>query len=107
MTTVFETKINKILTTTVNNLTNVVKQVDFTLTGTNSGVSFSLESSVVLDDPDANNFIEYNNLSENQVIEWINGKTGQIEGLQIQINFVLEKKIREAQLTETAFPWSN
>lgn len=105
MAATFSYKIDGVRTGTIGNLTDVIKQVNFTLIGTEEGVSFSLPGQVKLDDPNPTNFIQFNNLTEQQVADWIDVKD-EVFPMKNHIQFVLDKKVLESKLTEKPMPWA-
>jgi hypothetical protein len=67
---------------------NYVTRVDWMLTGTNDGVSETLNGSASFDPVE--NFIPYNDLTKEQVLEWIQSK------LDVDAHYaVIEGKITE------------
>jgi hypothetical protein len=98
-------KVDSVRTATVGGLQNVVKQVNYTATGTDSGQSFSLPGKVVLDDPDPQSFISFQNLTEPQVIAWIEQSPENL-GVKNHIQLVVDKMIQEATYQETDMPWA-
>lgn len=73
---------------------NTVNEVRCFLTVTaNTGKSETSIFSVELDEPDANNFIEFNNLTEEQVNDWVVSVLGQDE-LNARI-YGLQSKLEE------------
>lgn len=54
-----------------NNLNNVVLNVHWKLTLTYQGITDSIEGVYPLDAPIQETFVDYNNLTEQQVLDWI------------------------------------
>jgi len=106
MSATFTIKINAIRTATVGDRANVVKQVDWTLTGEASGQSFALPQSTTLADPDGQSFIELANLTEAEVAAWVEATDTNIDGVKAHIQFVLDKEVARAALADTAMPWA-
>jgi hypothetical protein len=105
-TATFTTKINGIRTTTVGDRANVVKQVDWTLIGEESGQKFELPQSTTLADPDGQPFIELANLTETEVAAWVEATEPNLNGIKAHIQFVLDKEVAKSTLTSTTMPWA-
>lgn len=105
-TAAFTININSIRTATVNGLENTVKQVDWTLTGTESGQSFALPQTTNLGDPAAEGFVPLANLTETAVAAWIEATETNMDGIKSHIQFVLSKEVAKATLAETPMPWA-
>lgn len=101
----FTIKITGIRTQTVNGLENVVKQVDWTMTGTEGNQSFELPQTTTVPDPQAETFIPLANLTEQQVISWVEANESRIPAIQAHIQAVLDREVAKAQLVKTAMPW--
>lgn len=97
-------KINSAKTATIGNLQNVVKQVEYTVTGTDGDQSFSLPVKVILEDPATETFINFNNLTEQKMIEWVAELVETVNAKQ-HINTVVQKMVTEAAYQNTALPW--
>lgn len=106
MSATFETKINAIRTGTVGELTSVVKRVEFTVTGTEQGQSFSLPQSIEIADPDPAAFIAIASVTEANVIQWVNENFANMSGVQAHIQSVLDKEVAKVAFVETPLPWT-
>lgn len=106
MTATFQTKINAIRTGTVGELTNVVKRVEFTVKGTDQGQSFELPHSIEIADPDPAAFIDLANVTEANVIQWVNENFPSMSAVQEHIQYVLDREVAKAALTEAPLPWA-
>jgi hypothetical protein len=107
MSAIFTIKIRAIRTATVGSHTNVVKQVDWTMIGEQSGQRFELPQTTTLADPDSQAFIELANLTEANVIAWIEATEAErVTGIKAHIQFVLDKLVAESVLTVTEMPWA-
>jgi hypothetical protein len=105
MSLTYDIKVDSVRTATVGNLTNVIKQVNYTVTGTDSGQSFSLPTKVVLDDPQPESFISFENLTEAQVIEWVADRP-ETTSVKNHIQLVVDKMVQEAVYQESNLPWA-
>jgi len=102
---VYSIKIDGVKTATVGSLTNVVKQVNYTVTGTRSGQSFSLPTKVVLADPEPQNFVSFQNLTESQVVAWVENLP-ETTSVKAHIQLVVNRMVQEASYQESNVPWA-
>lgn len=105
-TAIFTYKVNGIRTATVGDRTNVVKQVDWTLKGTEAGQTFELPQTTPLADPNGQAFIELANLTEADVVAWIEATETRLPGIKAHIQFVLDREVAKATLAATPMPWA-
>lgn len=101
----FEIKINNIRTANVGEFTNVVKQVDWTLTGIKEGQEFSLPQTTELADPNGHPFIPLSQLTEADVISWIESNEQRMPDIKAHIEQVLDKEVAKNLLISTPLPW--
>jgi hypothetical protein len=106
MTATFETKINAIRTGTVGELTNVVKRVEFTVKGTEQGQSFELPQNVDLADPQSEAFVPLAQVTEANVVEWVEGNFTNMDAVKAHIQMVLDKEVAKAALADEPLPWA-
>lgn len=103
----FEILITGIRTATVGSLTNVVKQVEWTMRGTEQNQVFELPQKTELGDPDADNFVALESIMDPAVIvSWIEAADPRIPAIKAHIQFVLNKQVAEAALASTPLPWA-
>jgi hypothetical protein len=105
-TAAFTIKVNGIRTATVGNRTNVVKQVDWTLIGEEASQKFELPQTTALADPDGQPFIELANLTEANVVAWIEATDTRIPGIKAHIQYVLDHEVAKSALASTSMPWA-
>lgn len=105
-TATFTYKVNGIRTATVGDRTNVVKQVDWTLKGTEAGQTFELPQTTALADPNGQAFIELANLTEADVVAWIEATETRLPGIKAHIQLVLDKEVAKTALAATPMPWA-
>jgi len=102
---VYSIKIDGVKTKTVGSLANVVKQVNYTVTGTDGDATFSLPNKVTLDDPDPQGFVNFGNLTEAQVVAWVEARPELIP-VKAHIELVVNKMVEESALTSSDMPWA-
>lgn len=98
-------KPTSIRTTTLDGLTGVVKLVEWILEGELNGQKFSLPQTTTLENPDPANFVPLNQITEQQVIQWIEN-TVNLEPIKAHIEIVLNKEAAKANLTQENLPWA-
>ena len=93
-----------------NGLTNILKSVRLTITGTNGQAEHKNTMPVFLDDPEANSFVEYAELTQEMVMQWVVDKLGQgeIDALKNGIDAVLNATPdpnAPPKVTRVSAPW--
>lgn len=106
MSATFEILINGIRTTTVGEMTNVVKQVEWTLKGTEEGQTFELPQKTIIADPSPEAFIALSSITPANVTAWVESNTPQMDDIKAHIQMVLTREVAAAALTTTAMPWA-
>lgn len=102
----FTIKITGLRTATVNGIENAVKQVEWTMVGTEAGQTFELPQTTTVPDPQADGFVPLQDLTEAEVIAWIETHEPRIPAIQAHIQTVLDREVAKAALTTTAMPWA-
>lgn len=100
--------IDGIRTATVGELTNVIKQADWTLTGTLEGESFSLPQKTEMGEADPENFIALEDITDPAIVAgWIEAAEPNIDAIKAHIQIVLERMVAEAATDSVAMPWAS
>lgn len=102
----FTIKITGLRTATINGIADVIKQVEWTMQGTEAGQTFELPQSTTVPDPQSEGFVPLQNLTESQVVSWIEAHEPRIPGIRAHIQFVLDREVAKAALTSTTMPWA-
>jgi hypothetical protein len=111
MNTTFNIDINKIKVYSSDTATNIVKEFYITITATKDNVSFNSFFPVTLNETDTTNFIDYQDLTKEQLIDWAIGVIGADtinsikEGLSGRIQ-ELEQQPKQIVLNEIDLPWT-
>lgn len=92
-------------TTTVGNLTDVVKEIDWTMKGALDGQEFELPQTTVLPAPESEGFVPFTSLTEAELVSWIETNETRIDAIKAHIQFVLDKQFASASLTAKTLPW--
>jgi hypothetical protein len=106
MSATFTYTVTGLRTTTVGDNTNVVKQVDWIITGEEAGQKFELPQTTQLPDPDGQPFIPLNQLTEAEVIVWIEANDERIDSIKAHIQYVLDREVAKAALENATMPWA-
>lgn len=106
MSATFTTKITGLRTATVNNIENVVKQIEWTMQGTQDNQKFELPQTTTVPDPQSEQFIPIQQLTEQEVISWIETHDERLPAIRAHIQYVLDKETAKAALMETPMPWA-
>ena len=102
----FQIKITGLRTQTINGIENAVKQVEWTMTGTEQGQTFELPQTTTVPDPQSEGFVPLANLTEAEVIAWIETHEPRIAAIQAHIQTVLDREVARAQLQPAVMPWA-
>lgn len=102
----FEVIITGIRTTTVDNLQNVVKYVEWTIRGTKDDQIFELQQKTELGDPDPNSFIPLELINDPQtIVSWVEENEPRLNSIKAHMQFVLDKMTAENRLSRAPLPW--
>lgn len=105
-TATFTIKVTGLRTATINGIENAVKQVEWTMVGTEDGQTFELPQSTTVPDPQSEGFVPLQNLTESQVVAWIESHETRLPGIRAHIQLVLDREVAKAALTTTTMPWA-
>lgn len=94
MSVTFTTSISNAKATNMHGMTNIVKQVKFSLTGTDGVNTVTNFFPVDLDYPNSENFVAYEDLTKDQILQWVLDKVGEdhINALKKGITSELKNK---------------
>ena len=102
----FTIRIDKVLTTSNDLLQDMVKQVSWTMLGNQDGCYFELPQMTVLPDSEVDDFIPLGDITESDVINWVQEHTLGIDGIKSHIQLVLDKESAKKLLVEKPLPWA-
>jgi len=105
MTIVYSYKVNAARVGSQDSLTDVVKEVEVTVTGTDGAAKFELPVVVKLADADADSFTSFASLTEEQIIGWVENDPS-LDGTKAHIAFVVEKEKAKLALENKPLPWA-
>lgn len=101
----FTIKITGLRTQTVNDIENVIKQVEWTMIGTKADLTFELPQTTLVPDPQLDAFIELGDLTEAEVIKWIEVHEERIPAIESHIQYVLDREFARTSLSPAKMPW--
>lgn len=90
---------------TQGDLTDVVKQLEVTMTGTESGSLFSLPFTVDLGPADEEQFSPFGSLTQEQMVEWVWEQTETVNRYKAHIELIVNREVEKAQLVQKPLPW--
>lgn len=102
----FTIKITGLRTATIGGIENAVKQVEWNMIGTEGGQTFELPQATTVPDPQSDGFVPLANLTEVQVIAWIETHEPRLLSIKSHIQSVLDREVAKAALTSTTMPWA-
>lgn len=102
----YSVKINGVRVQSQDTLTDVVKQVDASMTGTDGEASFTLPFQVQLPEADAETFTTFASLTEAQLVTWVEAETEKLESIKAHIALVVEKEVEKLAMTQKPLPWA-
>lgn len=106
MSATFETQITAIRTGTVGNLNDVIRKVEFIVKGTEEGHTFQLPQTADLSDPDAESFKPLAEVTEADVVAWVEANFTDMVAVKAHIEYVLGKEVAAAALEAKPLPWA-
>ena len=102
----FTTIITGIRTGTVGDLVDVVKKVEFIVRGTLGGQTFELPQWCDLTEPQAETFKPLGQVTEADVIQWVEANFTNWPGVKSHIQYVLDREAAKAALESKPLPWA-
>lgn len=105
MAIVYTTKVNSVRVANEDGLTDVVKEVDVTITGADSGCEFALPVTIKLTAPEAAAFTPFADVTEAQVVGWVEAQEERVQPIKDHIALVLPPMIEKATLADKPLPW--
>ena len=105
MAIVYSSKINSVRVKAEGDLADVVKEVDISYTGTDGDCSFTLPCTIKLPSPEAETFTAFADLTEEQIVSWVEAQDDMLEPRRQHIAIVLEREVEKAASTNKPLPW--
>ena len=105
MAIVYSYKINAARVVAQDGLTDVVKEIEVTVTGTDGAAKFDLPVVVKLGAADPESFTAFSSLTEEQLVSWVENDTS-LDGTKAHIAFVVAKEVEKLALEKKPLPWA-
>ena len=86
-------------------LTDVVKELEVTVTGADGEAKFDLPVVVKFGDADPENFVDFSLLTEDQIVSWLESDQS-LDSTRSHIAFVVEKEAAKLALEKKPLPWA-
>ena len=86
------------------NLTNVIKNIAYSVTAKEDDASVTHEHLIILSKPNADDFIAYNELTESRLVNWIQASVNTV-AIEAELASQLEIEKR-GQAVEKDLPWN-
>lgn len=111
MAIVYSYKINAARVVAQDGLTDVIKEVEVTVTGTDGAAKFDLPTTVKLGAADPGSFTAFGDLTEEQILAWLDipptpGMPTTLEGVKAHIAFVVAKEVEKLAMEQKPLPWA-
>ena len=112
---VYSTKINAARVVAQDGLTDVVKEIDVTVTGTDGAAKFDLPTTITLGAADPGSFTAFGDLTEEQILTWLDvpptsdvlpGVPAPLEGIKAHIAYVVAKEAEKLAMEKKPLPWA-
>ena len=87
--------------------TGIVFNVHYTVTGNNNQNTESIYGSCYLDSPNPFNFIPYENITKEIVVEWVKGKLGKEKVFYLESGIKTKIKNKEQNNQQSGLPWND
>jgi hypothetical protein len=105
MSIVYTITINGVRVTTEGDLSDVVKEIDYTLKGTDSGCSFELPIRLKMGAADPASFTPFSGLTEAQLVSWIEAQPDLLDSSKAHIAYVVAKEVERSASESKPLPW--
>lgn len=109
MATLYTTTITGCRVTSQGDLSDVVREVNCIITGTDSvstQCTFQLPIMVSFGPADPASFTPFEDITEEEMVDWVNAQTEQLAPVYAQIDWVVQKEVALAALEPMPLPWS-
>ena len=111
MAIVYSYKINADRVAAQDGLTDVIKEVEVTVTGTDGAARFDLPTTIKLGAADPSSFTAFGDLTEEQILAWLDappipGVPTTLEGIKAHIAFVVAKEVEKLAMEQKPLPWA-
>ena len=105
MAIVYSYKINAARVVAQDGLTDVIKEVEVTVTGTDGAAKFDLPTTVKLGAADPGSFTAFTALTEEQLVSWVENDAV-VESVKAHIAMVVAKEVEKLASESKPLPWA-
>lgn len=105
MAIVYTYKINDARVVNEGALSDVVKEVEVTVTGTDGAAKFELPVTVKLAETDPNSFTPFADLTEAQIASWVDALPA-LDSTKAHIAYVVDKELEKLAMESKPLPWA-
>jgi hypothetical protein len=110
MAIVYSYKVNGVRVIAEGGLTDVVKEVEVTVTGTDGAAKFDLPTTIKLGAADPGSFTAFGDLTEEQIVTWLDAPPTSdvptpLEGIKAHIAYVVAKEAEKLAMEAKPLPW--
>jgi hypothetical protein len=105
MAIVYSYKINAARVVSQDGLTDVVKEVEVTVTGTDGAAKFDLPTTVKLGAADPSRFTAFTALTEEQLVSWVENDAV-VDSIKAHIAMVVAKEVEKLASESKPLPWA-
>lgn len=106
MSATFEIKITGVRVHDLGSLQKVVKQIEFVVSGSEANQTFELPQTLTVPDADAQSFVPFAELTEAQVVAWVDQHFENMPSVKAHIQTVLDREVAKANLAQEPMPWA-
>jgi hypothetical protein len=105
MAIVYSYKINAARVVAQDGLTDVVKEIDVTVTGADGAAKFDLPTTVKLGAADPDSFTAFTALTEEQLVSWAENDTA-VENIKAHIAMIVANEAKKLAMEQKPLPWA-
>lgn len=106
MAATFQIKITGVRVHDLGSLQKVVKQIEFVVSGNEANQTFELPQTMTVPDADAEGFVPFAELTEAQVVQWVEEHFDNLPAVKAHIQTVLDREVAKANLAQEPMPWA-
>lgn len=106
MAVTYEYKIHALRVSNEGELTDVVKEVDISVIGTDEECQFSVPTTIRLTSPESASFVNFETLTEAEVLTWLESYENSLAPHKAHVESVLVIEVQKNKLTKKDFPWT-
>lgn len=98
-------KVTAARVTSQGDLANVIREVDVIVRGVDGAASFELPTSAKFDEADVENFVPFDELTEEQIATWLESNEG-LDPIRSHIALVVGRELARLAMEQKPLPWA-